>query len=77
MLPHKDNACGVALLIAMFALQGCSVVQATSGPKAKDLSVLNEGTHRDRVLAELGQPLVTENDDQGRKTDLFKFMQGQ
>lgn len=67
----------VTLMFAVLAVQGCSVGKATSGPKAKDLRVLEQGTTRDRVLLELGQPVVTENDESGRKVDLFKFIQGQ
>jgi outer membrane protein assembly factor BamE (lipoprotein component of BamABCDE complex) len=65
------------IIIGLALLTGCSVVQATSGPESKDLSVLNKGTERYQVLAELGQPVVTEVDADGRKYDIFKFMQGQ
>lgn len=58
-------------------LTGCSVVQATSGPENKDLSVLNRGTDRYLVLAELGQPVVSELGADGRAYDIFRFMQGQ
>jgi hypothetical protein len=61
----------------MVLLTACSVVQATSGPESKDLSVLNPGTERYLVLAELGQPVVTESDKEGRKYDIFQFRQGQ
>jgi hypothetical protein len=67
----------VALMFSALAVQGCSVGKATSGPKAKDLRVLEQGTPRDRVLLELGQPVVSENDESGHKVDLFKFVQGQ
>jgi hypothetical protein len=67
----------LSMLAAMLAIQGCSVGKAASGPKAKDLSVLDQGTSRDRVLGELGAPLVSELNEEGHKTDLFKFIQGQ
>lgn len=57
-------------------IQGCSVVQATSGPGSKDLSVLDTGTHRYNVLAELGQPVASEIDNNGNKIDIFRFKQG-
>ncbi len=71
--------------IALFVLLGfltvylpaCSVVQATNSPGAKDLSVLDKGTDRYLVLAELGQPVVSETDKNGNKVDVFKFIQGQ
>lgn len=57
-------------------LPACSVVQATNSPNAKDLSVLDFGTNRFLVLAELGQPIATELDEAGNKIDIFKFTQG-
>ena len=58
-------------------LQACSAVQATNGPKTKDLSVLDTGTNRYSVLAELGQPVASETDNHGNKVDVFSFVQGQ
>jgi len=63
--------------VAMVVLAGCSVSKAVQQPKAKDLSVLEHGTSRDRVLVELGQPVVTEKDASGNQVDFFKFIQGQ
>jgi outer membrane protein assembly factor BamE (lipoprotein component of BamABCDE complex) len=63
--------------IAMVVLSGCSVGKAVNQPKAKDLSVLDVGTSRDRVLLELGAPVVSEKDADGNQTDYFKFIQGQ
>jgi len=63
--------------LAMVVLAGCSVGKAVQAPKAKDLSVLEAGTPRDRVLVELGQPVVSEKDANGNQTDFFKFIQGQ
>lgn len=63
--------------IAMVVLSGCSIGKAVQQPKAKDLSVLEAGTSRDRVLVELGQPVVSEKDANGNQTDFFKFIQGQ
>ena len=70
---------GRMLLISFVAivLAGCSVSKAVHQPKAKDLSVLEAGTSRDRVLVELGQPVVTEKDANGNTNDFFKFIQGQ
>lgn len=67
----------VPLLLLVSMIQGCSVVKATNGPDSKDLSVLERGTDRYEVIAELGQPILTENDENGHKVDLFKFKQGQ
>ena len=67
----------IIIVLLAVAIQACSVVQATSGPERKDLGVFEQGTHRDMVLAEMGQPVVTDIDDQGRKYDIFTFKQGQ
>ncbi|MEP5763992.1 MAG: hypothetical protein ABJ308_05340 [Halieaceae bacterium] len=63
--------------LALIVLQACSVVQATSGPEQKDLSVFERGTNRDYVLAEFGQPTVTATDFNGNTYDIFRFHQGQ
>jgi len=63
--------------VCCIMLAGCSVVQATSGPESKDLSVLERGTERYQVLAEMGQPIVTEVDADACKFDIFNFKQGQ
>lgn len=60
----------------ILVIQGCSVVQATSGPDNKDLSVLDRGTARYNVLAELGQPVASEIDNNGNKLDIFNLKQG-
>lgn len=63
----------LALLFLIFS--GCSVVMATKQPDKKDLSVLEKGTPRNMVVAELGTPSLTEEKD-GSKIDTFKFTQG-
>ncbi len=73
---RRFSALIISGCVAVF-LQACSVVQATNGPKAKDLSVLDTGTNRYSVLAELGQPVASETDKDGNKVDVFSFMQGQ
>lgn len=64
-------------IIMALTIQGCSISKAASGPKAKDLSVLEKGTSRDTVILELGAPILSETNEAGDKTDLFKFVQGQ
>ena len=54
---------------------GCSASMAAKGPKKKDISVLNVGTDRHRVVAELGAPVIAEVVD-GKKVDTFNFIQG-
>ena len=67
----------ILMILSVIILSACSVVQATNSPVAKDLTVLNKGTDRYTVLAEFGQPVVSEKDSKGHQVDLFKFTQGQ
>jgi hypothetical protein len=65
----------VGLLVLAWALPGCAVVKATKQPGKKDLSVLNKGTSRGYVIAELGPPAYSEEKN-GEKSDFFSFKQG-
>jgi outer membrane protein assembly factor BamE (lipoprotein component of BamABCDE complex) len=56
-------------------MSGCSVYMAAKQPTAKNLDIMTVGTPRSAVLAELGQPVATENKD-GKKVDVFSFVQG-
>ncbi len=61
-------------LIAVM-LSGCSVFMAAKQPPKKDLSVLEIGTPRSRVISELGQPAASDTKD-GKRVDMFVFQQG-
>ncbi len=54
---------------------GCSVVMAAKQPDEKNIDLFAQGTSRDSLLAEFGPPINSENRD-GKKTDIFKFIQG-
>lgn len=54
---------------------GCSLFMAYKQPDKKDLHVLNKGTPRALVIAELGQPTFSEAKDNVRN-DYFIFVQG-
>lgn len=85
MKPRRDNnkrisaTFAVLSLVGMapmvFSTAGCAVVLAAKQPDAKDLSVLNTGTPRTHVIAELGAPVWSGEKD-GRKVDIFAFTQG-
>lgn len=85
MKPRRENnkrssiTFAVLSLVGMapmaFLTAGCAVVLAAKQPDAKDLSVLNTGTPRTHVIAELGAPVWSGEKD-GRKVDLFAFTQG-
>lgn len=65
----------IAIVLLLLTNSGCSVYMAAKQPEAKDLSVLKAGTHRGRVIAELGIP-VWSGDKDGEKTDVFVFKHG-
>ncbi len=67
----------VPLLLALaFTETGCSAVMAAKQPKKKDLSVLAQGMPRSLILAEIGPPIASENKPDGKRVDVFSFMQG-
>ena len=63
---------GIALCVS---LTGCAVHMAANAPSRKDVGVLKVGSHRDLLLAEFGQPAVSDTDN-GVKYDIFKFVKG-
>ena len=64
----------LAILILILG-SGCSLFMAYKQPDKKDLNVLDKGTPRALVIAELGQPEFTETKDNLRN-DFFIFVQG-
>jgi hypothetical protein len=73
----NNSRISVALLIACCAgaLQGCAAVKATRQPPKRDMGVLDRGSQRTNVIAELGAPVFTEK--RGEETvDVFSFKQG-
>ncbi len=68
---------GVAALLSalLLAVSGCSVFMAVHQPSKKNLAVLQPGTPRAELLAELGRPRSTRLIDLQR-SDLFEFTQG-
>ena len=70
-------AAGIVALLAFFlgGLTGCSVFMAAKQPEKKDLSVLEPGTPRSVVVAELGVAYLSEM-EAGKKVDYYGFTQG-
>lgn len=62
--------------ILVLSTTGCAAVTALSEPSPRDLSVLDKGTPRIRVVSELGNPVYTENLEQGGIKDLYSFKPG-
>ena len=59
----------------VLASGGCSIGKAAKQPSLKDLSVLDKGTPRGRVISELGKPTFSEEQD-GKTIDWYQFVQG-
>lgn len=72
MKPALQCLASILLLLGFCA---CSSLIATRQPPKRDLAVLDPGTPRAKVIAELGRPLLTET-RRGRIVDVFAFRQG-
>jgi len=64
------------LLTASLGGAACSPVLAAKQPSRRDVDVLVPGIPRNVVLAELGQPVTTEIRSDGRRVEVFSFVQG-
>jgi len=62
-------------LAIVFLLQACSVAKTMDNPDYKDLSILKPGNERAAIIAELGPPIAT-IEENGQQVDIFKFKQG-
>jgi len=65
----------LGITIAALIISSCAVMKATNQPDKKDLRVLQKGTQRDKVVAELGKPIESKVKN-GRRQDVFSFVQG-
>ena len=65
----------ISLILVSF-LVACSVNKATDGPSRKDLDVLKIGNDRYAVIAELGEPVLSEKNNVDILVDVFSFEQG-
>ncbi|WP_367608127.1 hypothetical protein [Legionella sp. W05-934-2] len=63
------------VIAATIIISSCAVVKATNQPDKKDLRVLQKGTERSKVVAELGKP-VESTVKKGHRQDVFSFVQG-
>jgi len=72
----------IGLVCASQILVSCSVYQASTGDRKRDLDVLAAGTSRDIVLAELGTPASSIDNfstiagQEKNRYDVFSFVQG-
>jgi len=65
----------LATTVIISLITGCSVYMAANQAQRKDVNVLDRGTFRNTVIAELGAPAYTEVKE-GKKCDVFSFVQG-
>jgi hypothetical protein len=65
----------VLLTIFIVPISGCSVFMAAEQPTAKNIELFKTGTSREVLLAEFGQPLISEETD-GKKVEIFTLVQG-
>ena len=63
------------LVLSLVLTTGCATARLSGRPGAKDMNVLNAGTSRGRVLAELGAPAAT-SEKNGERLDSFTFDKG-
>jgi hypothetical protein len=61
--------------LCFLLLSGCSVYMAAKQPDKKNVDLFKIGTPRGMLLAEFGPPVHSEVKD-GKKTEIFKFVQG-
>jgi len=71
----KTIKLSLAITLIFSLTTGCSVFMAANQPQRKDVNVLDRGTFRNTVIAELGAPAYTEVKE-GKKCDVFSFVQG-
>lgn len=71
----RSSATLAAALLSFSYLVGCSAYMAANQPGPKDLSLLNKGTPRAKLIAEYGAPVHSETKD-GTRRDIFKFKHG-
>jgi hypothetical protein len=65
----------MAVLLIFSLTTGCSVFMAANQPEKRDIHVLDRGTPRNQVIAELGAPAHSKVEE-GKTCDIFLFVQG-
>jgi len=65
----------LAIMAIVSLTTSCSVFMAANQPQRRDVHVLDRGTFRNTVIAELGAPAYS-TVEEGKKSDIFTFVQG-
>ena len=63
-------------LTISFFFSGCSVYMAAKQPDQKNVELFKVGTPRSLLLAEFGLPVASEIREDGKKYEVFSFVQG-
>ena len=71
---HSIVAAAMIMVVGVVT-SGCAVVMAAKQPSKKEVGLLAPGVPRNLVLAELGQPVVTETRT-GKRVEVYSFVQG-
>ena len=65
------------LFLLLFFAQGCSVYTAWTHPDQVDVEVLSSsGANRAYVMSECGPPISSEDNEDGTRTEVYKFYEG-
>jgi hypothetical protein len=73
VMRHLISAFMIFLILGMAS--GCSVYMAGSQPGKKNLTLMNEGVHRDQIIAEFGKPISSTMKGE-EKVETYKFVEG-
>ena len=65
-----------ALFFFALTCSGCSVYMAAKQPGKKNIELIKPGVPRSLILAEFGNPISSEVRDDGKKYEIFRFVQG-
>ncbi|MFA5949870.1 MAG: hypothetical protein WC807_06265 [Hyphomicrobium sp.] len=69
------TAITITVLLAAVLGSGCSYYTAAIPPRPRNLALLAPGTPRTVILAEFGEPIVTDIRD-GRRREIVRFIHG-
>jgi hypothetical protein len=72
----KRSATVIFVVSLILIISGCSVFMAAKQPDKKNVELFKVGTPRNLLLAEFGLPIASEVREDGKKYEVFSFVQG-
>lgn len=66
----------ILFIFLLAILSGCSVFMAAKQPDKKNIELFKVGVPRSLLLAEFGLPIVSERREDGKKYEIYSFVQG-